>query len=315
MTITDKQREARTTMLGSSDLAAICGLDPWRNAADVYAEKVYGMRRVTNEAMEAGNLLEAAILSFAGQTLGALKRNQTRRVTGYPIRCNIDALAIEQTGEPVEGKSAGITNPFFKANDEWGEAGSDDVPDRVKIQTHGHMLALTANPYTLTGYPKQCHVPTLLGGRGFVMFVVPFDREAAEEILIIATAFWTDHIEPRVPPPDVTPSLQTLKRIIREPESVVDLDTYINDPDDLGHIGREIHEMELYKECATFNTKNADECKATILAALGDAEAGRLPDGRLVHYKEIFCKGQKEKDPYSYRRLFIKPAPKLLEAD
>ncbi len=314
MPITEKQREARTTALGSSDLAAICGLDPWRNAADVYAEKVFGTKPFDTAHTLAGQWLEDAILAFARTTLGKLTKNQTRRVKGFPIRCNIDALVFNG-GEPVEGKMSGIANPYFKANDEWGEPGSDEVPDRVKIQAHGHMLALTNDVGALTGYPKQCHVPALLGGRGFCMFVVPFDRDAAEQILIIANAFWQDHVIPRVPPPDVTPSLQTLKRIIREPESVVDLDTHINDPEDTEHtgIGLEIHTMADYKSIAKAHKELAEECQAKILAALGNAEAGRLPDGRLVHYKEIQRKGYTV-EPSSYRKLVIKKAPKLLEA-
>lgn len=303
MPITEKQREARTTALGSSDLAAICGLDPWSNAADVYAEKVYGTKPFNTAHTLAGQWLEGAILAFARTILGKLTKNQTRRVKGFPIRCNIDALVFDG-GEPVEGKMSGIANPYFKANDEWGEPGSDEVPDRVKIQSHGHMLALTNDVGALTGYPKQCHVPALLGGRGFCMFVVPFDREAAEAILIVANAFWTDHVVPRVPPPDVTPSMQTLKRIIREPEGVVDLDESLVST---------INLRDMFKGCARQNQEGADEHQAVLIAALGNAEAGRLPDGRLIHYKEIQRKGYTV-EPSSYRRLAIKKAPKLLEA-
>lgn len=308
MSITEKQRKARN-MLGSSDLAAVCGLDPWRNAADVYASLVYELDELAaNDAMTAGNLLEVAILDYAATKIGSLKRNQTRRVKGFPIRCNIDALAVEQTGEPVEGKSSGITNPYFKANDEWGEAGSDEVPDRVKIQAHGHMLALTDDVGGLKGYPKQCHVPALLGGRGFAMFVVPFERDAAEDILIIAKSFWTDHVIPKVPPADVTPSMQTLKRIVREPESVKDLS--VADAEDTdAWMGLLAHA----KNVRLAQEKNESLWKELIINQLGNAEAGRLPDGRLVHYKEIQRKGYSV-EPSSYRKLVIKKAPKQLEA-
>ena len=320
MGITAKQLDKRAGNIGSSDLAAILNMSPYANAHDVYASKVYGMEPLAvNKAIEAGNLLEEPLLQYTVLTVGAVIRNQGRRVKGFPIHVNIDAI-IKGEQVPVEAKSVGIMNPYESGRQkEWGEEMSSEVPDDVAIQCHGHMLGMTADPGAINGYPEHCYVPTILATRGFCMFVVPFDREVASMILDGVQSFWKDHVEAHVPPP-IVPTLDTIKRIHRMAGEVVDLGD-----DEARLLGN--YESHKWDEKASHEQKSAYQ--SSLLSCLGDAEAARLPDGRMVTYyqqtrKSIDREKLKTEHPdvfeevqktSTYRVMRVKKAAKQLEVD
>ena len=171
MPITEAQRALRRKRLGSSDVAALFGMDPYKTAYDVWLDKTGQLEDddgngAAGEAAEAGNLFEGGVLTWAARQLGPLTRNQYRSNPALHLGANIDAI-VDQTRCPVEGKTGGLFGPL---RDAWGEPGTDDVPERVIIQCHVHLVCAGD---TMTQGPKVCHVPTFLGGRGFGMFHVP----------------------------------------------------------------------------------------------------------------------------------------------
>ncbi len=275
MPITDKQRIQRRKSLGSSDLAAVVGVDPYKTAHDVYLSKVYGSTDIKSEAMDHGTFLEDGIIAYAEQSVGTMTRNQKRRVSGSPIVCNIDAI-VNNTGNPVEVKTAGLLSQFAPT-DQWGEAGSSEVPHHVNIQCHGHMLALTEDVGSMAEHPDHCHVPAFIGGRGIVLFVVPFDREIAQLIIDKAEAFWMDHVMCEVPPTDTSASMSALKRIVRVPNKIV---AGNQDVDDWWTERLQVKSEEKeFKEAA-------ESLQAKVIAFMGDAEAIEMPDGTWVTYFE-----------------------------
>ena len=158
MPITAQQREERKAWLGSSDMAAIMGLDPWRTPADVWAEKTGRLeQQEETSVMRRGNLLEGAILNFAEQELGKLTRNVRSTVPELHLAANTDAVADygdPQNRLPVEAKSVGL---WGDAGDDWGQEGTDEVPERVIVQCHVHMRCLDApDGSRIVPY---CHVP------------------------------------------------------------------------------------------------------------------------------------------------------------
>ena len=73
MPITEAQRQQRQKHLGSSDMAAVMGLDSWGNAYDVYLEKTGKLNPEKDKAIfRRGNYMEAALLAFAQDELGRL---------------------------------------------------------------------------------------------------------------------------------------------------------------------------------------------------------------------------------------------------
>jgi len=262
MPITEKQKELRRKHLGSSDIAAILGLDRYKNAYDVWLDKTGQVEDVKeNKAMQAGTFFEDGVLRFAEEILGPLRRNQYRVATGFPLASNIDALVVG-SDEPVEAKTAGL---FSRLPEDWGDEGTDEIPDYIIIQTHVHMLCVER---------EICHVPTFLGGRGFQLFRVNWDNEIMDVIRDKSLDFWENYVETKNPPPDVIPSLEVAKRMKRELEKVVEIDNqivqnWLNAKENLKH-------AELMK----------DGAEAEILAALGDAEAGKCDLGMVTYFEQ-----------------------------
>lgn len=284
MPITEKQKELRRTHLGSSDMAAILGVDPWRNAYDVWLEKTGKAEGVKEtEVMEAGSMFEDGILRWAeDKKLGKLIRNQYRAATGFPIGSNIDALVVA-SGEPVEAKTSGLFGPLAE---QWGEDGTDAVPDRTIIQCHVHMLCAER---------EICHIPAFLGGRGFALFHIDQDDEIMDIIRDKSLDFWENHVEADSPPPDIMPSLEMAKRMKREPEKVVEIETQI------------VQNWLNAKD----NLKNAEDIKkaaeAEMLAALGDAEGGQCALGLLTYFlqsrRSISVTELKASQPELYKEI------------
>lgn len=263
MPITETQLARHPENLGGSDLWELL----FGNAGNLWIAKVNKLEPIASEAMEAGNLLEPALLKYAEKHLGKLTRQHTeRRVKGTPILVHADAL-VESSGEPVEAKTCGIISEWTPT-DEWGDEGTGEVPERVIVQCHGHHMGMDR---------KICHVVALIRDRGFCMFLVERDDELCESIKVVANRFWTDHVVPRVPPGDefgelCLPTLDVLKRIRRREGSIVPVGPTIVD------------NWLAAKAAVAIVEERVEQLKAAIIHELGDAEAGQLPDGRMVTY-------------------------------
>ena len=272
MPITEAQRLARRGHLGSSDMAALLGVDPWRSAADVYLEKT---GRLIDDgggdgeidgasALYLGNRLEDSVLDYAEDRLGPLIRNVEKRLDGTPIVVHTDGLVLK-SGEPVEAKTHKIVGGYL-SDEHWGGDGSDEVPDRVIVQAHAHMLAHAA---------PVCYVPALIGGRGLTMFTIPFKPRLGDIIAQRAVEFWATNVQGDTPPASSTPHMQIVKRLRHEPGKVIEVDPAI------------VQAWLDAKSAASTADAAADEAKAALLAALGDAEAGECDAlGAVTNYEQ-----------------------------
>jgi putative phage-type endonuclease len=263
--ITEVQRVRRRRFIGSSDLAALFGLDPYKDAYEVWLNKTGQLNdQPPNEAMLLGLLMERQVLEWASRQLGPMRVNQYRHRPGSPIAANIDAIVWREQ-VPVEAKVSGILGPL---REEWGEPGSDEVPKRVILQCHAHMISLLNRP-------NVCHVAALLGGRGMVLFHVPFEQDIADAIITRASEFWQNNVVAKTPPPSRIPSSDILARIKRVPNKVV-----------------KVHERIAYNYLAAEKlakqvAEMAAGYKSDLIAALGDAEAadcGRL--GQFTYFRQ-----------------------------
>jgi len=264
MPITELQRKERRKAIGSSDVAALLGIDPYRTPYDLWLEKTGRLEEQGPEApsaaADAGNRFEPAVLDFAQERLGPLIRNQRRVRPELYLAVNLDAV-VRRNGEPVEGKTAGLFSPLI---DPWGEPETDQVPDRVLAQTHGQMLTVKK---------EICHVPSFLAGRGFLMFCVPFNPDLGNEIAERAVAFWENNVLADTPPEGVA-SLPVLKRMRRVPKKITTLGENL------------LTDWLTAKEKAAQAGKVAEAVQSVLLTALGDAEAARFPSGEAVTYFE-----------------------------
>jgi len=264
MPITEAQRAGRRASIGSSDIAAILGMDPFRSAADVWAEKTYELKDLDeNRSIALGNRFERSILEQAAEDLAIdveLDDPSLLHLTSPAdplFRCHLDARVLRDGRPAAEALEAKWTALGEK---EWGEPGSDQVPKRVIVQVHHQMFC---------GELELVRPAVLLSrfGRPDVETFRVERNEALIEILVgRAREWWQRHVVAGVPPEGEPPSVDVLKRIRRIPRSVVPCD------------------KELVDEWARLRKKRLDtekaetRAKAKMLAALGDAEAGEYGD-------------------------------------
>ncbi len=254
MPITEKQLERRKMSIGSSDMAPILGLSPWANAHDVFLGKTAALEpRKETMVMNRGHRFETGVLDFARDELGPLISNQLRTLPEFHLHANLDAQVMA-TKEPVEAKTIGID--YYVPKTEWGEFGTDEIPEHIIIQCHVHLICLRQSDIV------TCYVPVYIGGRGFGMFKVIQDAELSDIIKRAAKGFWENHVIPGIPPVDAPPSIDVVKRVRREPNKSVEIDP----------IRAQVH-LEA-KERLKAAEKASKEATAAMLADFGDAECG-----------------------------------------
>ena len=276
--ITKTQIEKRKKTLGSSDVAAVLGVNPYCSAYDIWLTKLGRLIPQTEtEAMKLGNMFERGVLKRAESDLGPLVRNQRRRVTGYPLVCNIDAI-VKATGEPVEAKTAKINS---WTDEFWGEAGTDQIPKRHIIQCTCHLLATEQ---------KICWVPAVVGdGKGYRLYRVEFNKDLADIVLNAVKQFWMC-VEDATAPPDSFPTLAAVRRVIRSEGKQVAV------PGDL------IEQAKAARKAVAEAITAKEQAEGKLLAALGDAEVGLGGEVGNCTYNEQHRKGYTVSDT-SYRVL------------
>jgi len=261
MPITEKQKEMRLKHIGASESAAILGMNPWATAYDVWMEKTGRIMGFDgNEACDLGNMIEDGLLDWAGGEVGdRIIKNQYRVHAGGVLSATHDALSMENSNIGYEAKTAGLLNPW-NANDVWGEARTDEIPDHYIIQCQHQMLVSDLD---------IVFVPALIGGRGRVMFEVKRNYEIGEAILEACECFWEKNVKLDMPPTDC-PKLETVKRMRREPGKVVLVNADV------------VQDWLSAKAAEELAKKDREQAEAAMLALVGDAEAADCRLGRLV---------------------------------
>jgi len=258
MPITAEQRATRARYLGSSDAPAVLGVDPWRSAADVYMEKVYGVEEARGEALDRGNDFESGLVAWAARQLGReIAEEQPEYVDGILI-CHPDAILAGERREGVEAKTTSLPK-------EYGAEGTDQVPERVIVQAHVQMhcarLEVVWVPVLLAEFDR-------LARR---LYRVERNDDLVRAVVDGCSLFWRDHVEAKVPPVGSLPSPEVLKRVRREPESWAAVDP------DLVSRYEAAHES---LKAAEFDKGNA---WSELVAAAGDAEGIDYGDPEYVY--------------------------------
>lgn len=278
MTITPEIAQLRKQYVGASDAPAVCGCDPWRNAADIWREKVYDLIPIKESPrIEAGNRLEPVLLRYAADIL-------KQQIDPGGTFIDEDAHMIANTDGRVKGVERAIVEcKTTGISDGWGKTDEvNAVPAGVLVQTHAAMELAEA---------EICWVPMLLASRGwsFNLYRVERNPELAKIVVDRCREFAEQYMIPRIAPPEDLPSMEVLKRIQREP------DTWATVPASL------VDTYEAAKEAAKQADTAKKEAQRALLAAAGDATGIRSASGAYI-YKEINVR-ERHQEAYSYRKL------------
>jgi putative phage-type endonuclease len=295
--------ERRKRVIGGSDIAAVLGVDRYRSAADIWLEKTGRLDpKPGTEDTDRGDALEPAALDMFERRRGvklARKVYVRRGLFGAELDGAIPLAGSElaelstkfptavkeyseerspQVEAVVEAKSASVVTRETEEPDSdllidpgWGP-NPEDVPFRVICQ--GHVQMYTANC-------RVCWVPVFTPAFGRFRFdvkVVAWSDNLMQQIHDAAGEFWRC-VESDTRPPDVSPTLDALKRQHRRAGEIKPLD---DDDEAVVAIWQRIREERLTIE------KREGAVYRDAVAVLGDAEEGMLPSGQRLTYFSQF---------------------------
>lgn len=192
--------------LGGSDIAAIIGLSPWRTPRDIYLDKK-GLAEPEPEtdAQYWGTTLEDIVArEYSKRTGRKIERcNVLFRHPEHPhLLGNLDRVVFDDPGKRpvVNGKL--ITSRILEcktasqyASGDWGEPGTDQIPEYYKAQVQWYM--------GITG-AQVCDVAVLIGNRDFRIYTVDRDDAVIAYLFAEGVKFWKEYIETDTMPPAVT---------------------------------------------------------------------------------------------------------------
>jgi putative phage-type endonuclease len=178
----------RGTYLGSHQIAALVGANPYSSPADVYAEIALGAPRAKqNAAMTRGLIIEHGLIHHASERLGLIDRD------AYYVDDETPYLGGSIDGITADGQTiVEVTTCNESTREAWGpsEVGSPSPLKQVQAQ---YFLGLTG--------ARACEVLCLdISNSELLRYVIEPDPAQIATLFATARAFWTQHIEPRVPP-------------------------------------------------------------------------------------------------------------------
>lgn len=138
-------QQLRSKGIGASEIAAVIGLDPRRDAFSIWARKLDLIPEPeTNVRMRKGKYFEQGIVRWFSDETGTYTLWSDQTVQ-HPTRewqvCTPDAYEYLDTGLPVltpANASAGVDAKLvsFDQREGWGDSGTILVPDQYAIQCH-----------------------------------------------------------------------------------------------------------------------------------------------------------------------------------
>lgn len=189
----------RSKHIGSSDIAAIIGVSPWKTALQLYEEKLGISEPEYNPEKEIrlkrGTRFEPLIVAQYEEEYNAEIVAKNIRYT-HPeyefLAAEIDAEQ-DMTGGMRLGE---IMNVEIKSassfmSKKFGEQGTDDIPDYYAAQVTYGMLC--------TGR-RNARLVVLLGTDDLRTYDIPYDEDLGNYLEQEAVNFWNNHILAKVPP-------------------------------------------------------------------------------------------------------------------
>lgn len=183
--------------IGGSDAGAICGLNPYTTAMQVYHDKTSdAIDDTDNEAMRQGRDLEDYVAQrFMGAAGKRVRRaNAIFYKEDHPFMlANVDRLIVgEDAG--LECKTA---SPYMA--DKWKDGG---IPMHYQIQCHHYMAVCDA---------KAWYIAVLIYGKEFTFHKIERDEGIIKDLVQIEKDFWeNDVLKGVLPAPDGSKTADTV---------------------------------------------------------------------------------------------------------
>lgn len=175
--------------IGGSDAGAVCGLNPYRTAMQVYNDKISDtIEEIDNEAMRQGREFEDYVARRFMEATGKKVRraNSMYYSEAYPFMlADVDRMVVGENAG-LECKTA---SPFMAEH--WKDG---KIPLSYQIQCYHYMSVCGADAW---------YIAVLIYGREFKYYRLERDEEMLADLVRIEQDFWENHVQKRIlPEPD-----------------------------------------------------------------------------------------------------------------
>lgn len=175
--------------LGGSDAGAVCGLNPYRTALEVYHDKTSGnIGDVDNEAMRQGREFEEYVAMRFTEASG--KKVRRANFMFYDER---NPFMLADVDRMVVGENAGLecktASPYME--DRWKDG---KIPLSYLVQCHHYMSVCNADAW---------YIAVLIYGRQFIWHKIERDEEMTADLVRVEKDFWENYVlKKTLPEPD-----------------------------------------------------------------------------------------------------------------
>ncbi len=193
MGLSAEQIALRKRGIGSSDIAAILGEDPFKSQLDVWLDKTGRIEPDESEFADLGNALEPVIADrFSKKNNLKLRRCGTKVHDEVPYAIASPDRRVVGVRHLVELKNVG-----WRMAMRWNVTRDVvEAPEYVLAQGHWQCMV-----YGMEGF----WIAAIIGGRDWYQQHFEFDPDFASDLLEVAGEFWRNHVEKDVqPPPDAS---------------------------------------------------------------------------------------------------------------
>ncbi len=179
----------RKAGIGGSDAGAVCGLNPYRTAMQVYIDKTTdSLKTVDSEAMRQGREFEDYV---AGRFMEATGKKVRR--ANFMYRDEKNPFMLADVDRMVVGEQAGLecktASPYLAARWEDGK-----IPLHYQLQCHHYMSVCNADAW---------YIAVLIYGREFKWHRIERDENIRKDLIRVEKDFWEKHVLKRkLPGPD-----------------------------------------------------------------------------------------------------------------
>jgi len=189
--VTEQTKELRRTGLGGSDMAAVMGLNPYKSAYELWAEK--------SGLIDPPDLSDDDLIWFGQQSEELHAKYFARRmglqlgVVEETVRHPQMPFLMAHPDRFIVGESAGLelkTTDSFGLKREWGEEMTDEIPQHYLPQVHQYML--------LQDWDRM--YVSVLVDRDVHVYLVRRNKHWDGAIEEAAHVFWNDYVLPGVAP-------------------------------------------------------------------------------------------------------------------
>jgi putative phage-type endonuclease len=258
--------EARRAGIGSSDVAPILGLSPWKSALSVYLDKIgesadQPMTPPQEWGVRAEPMIAAAIIDKYGWELSkplTMKHRSFGFLIASPDR-------MTDKGDVIEIKTA-------RTDDGWGEAETADVPEHYWLQVQHQLEVADAD---------TCWVFVLIGSSDFRRYRVQRDPGYLPAVIEPLAEFW-ESVQSRTPMEPDWSSPLALRSVERLHKHRAGDRVALS-----AEAARLASEYERLGEEAKAIEEQRGTVKARLIHAMGGAEFGMLPDGRSIVRRSV----------------------------